>query len=56
MSKLYKSGRRANTITQKAISIRVDNDLLDWLKTKENKGRYINNLIRNDLQKNKNEM
>lgn len=52
MSKLYKSGRKANTITQKAISIRLDIDLLEWLQTKENKGRYINDLIRKDLMKN----
>lgn len=34
---------------QKMVSFRLDNDLAEWLDTKENKGRYINNLIRENM-------
>ena len=37
--------------TQKMMSFRVDNDLEEWLNQKPNKGRYINELIRADLDK-----
>lgn len=31
---------------QKMVSFRLDNDLAEWLDSKPNKGRYLNNLIR----------
>lgn len=31
---------------QKMVSFRLDNDLAEWLAGKPNKGRYLNNLIR----------
>lgn len=34
--------------SQKMMNFRLDLDLLDWLSTKPNKGRYINDLIRED--------
>lgn len=36
---------------QKMMSFKLDIDLLDWLKTFVNKGRYINTLIRLDKEK-----
>lgn len=38
--------------TQKMMSFRVDIDVLEWLKGVENKGRYINELIRADMAAN----
>lgn len=46
---LYKKGRKANTITQKPMSLKVDCDLLEWLARIPNKSRYINELIRKDM-------
>lgn len=37
--------------SQKMMAFRVDNDLLDWLDSQPNKGRYINNLIRTDKER-----
>ncbi len=37
--------------TQKMMSFRVDNEVLDWLESQPNKGRYINNLIADDMKK-----
>lgn len=36
--------------SQKTMSFRLDNDLLSWLSQQPNKGRYINELIRHDMQ------
>ena len=37
--------------SQKMMSFRVDNEVADWLNQQPNKGRYINNLIREDMEK-----
>ena len=37
--------------SQKMMAFRVDNDLLDWLNSQPNKGRYINELIRTDKER-----
>lgn len=37
--------------SQKLIAFRVDIDLLDWLKSQANMGRYINDLIRADKKR-----
>ena len=34
--------------TQKMMTFRCDNDNLEWLQSKPNKGRYINELIARD--------
>lgn len=34
--------------TQKMMTFRVDNEVIDWLQEQPNKGRYINNLIAAD--------
>ena len=46
-----KKGRVNGAITQKVYSFRLDGDLIDWLYRQPNKGRYINDLIRNDMDK-----
>lgn len=46
-----KEGAKHGTITQKMMSFRCDNDLQLWLESQQNKGRYINNLIREDMKK-----
>ena len=37
-------------ITQTPMKIYIDNDLVEYLNAQPNKTRYINTLIRNDLQ------
>ena len=39
------------TRTQKMFNFRLDNSLSNWLDSQPNKGRYLNDLIRNDIQK-----
>lgn len=49
MRKAYaKKGERS----QRTMSFRLDNELAEWLNEQTNKGRYINNLIRADMNKN----
>lgn len=38
------------TRTQKMMAFRVDNELIEWLDSQPNKGRYINNLIAADMK------
>jgi hypothetical protein len=49
---IKKGDNRTGRITQKMMSFRLDNDLEDYLGKQVNKGRYINNLIREDRDKN----
>lgn len=42
----YKSSKRGDGRTQKRIGVAIDSELEDWLNTKPNKNRYINELIR----------
>lgn len=44
-----KKGERSQTM----VSFRLDNELQDWMRQQRNKGRYINNLIAADYEKNK---
>ena len=46
-----KKGRVNGSRTQKVYSFRLDGDLIEWLYRKPNKGRYLNNLIRDDMNK-----
>lgn len=46
-----KKGRVNGSRTQKVYSFRLDGDLIEWLYRQPNKGRYLNNLIRNDMEK-----
>lgn len=50
-SQVRKKGRVNGSITQKVYSFRLDGDLIDWLYRQPNKGRYINDLIRDDMDK-----
>ena len=46
MKKVYApAGQRS----QKMLTFRCDNDLLTWLSKQPNKGRYINDVIRQDM-------
>lgn len=36
--------------TQKMMTFRADNENVEWLNTKPNKGRYINDLIKADRE------
>lgn len=49
---IKKGNNRPGRITQKMLSFRLDNDLEAYLGKQVNKGRYINNLIREDRDKN----
>lgn len=46
-----KKGRVNGSRTQKVYSFRLDEDLIGWLDLHQNKGRYLNELIRNDFRK-----
>ena len=35
--------------TQKPFTFRVDNEISEWLESKPNKGRYLNDLVRADM-------
>ena len=49
---LIRKGRnRPNRITQKMMSFRLDIENIEYLNTKVNKGRYINELIQADRMK-----
>lgn len=47
----YKFSKRGNGRTQKRIGVAIDCEMEDWLNTKTNKNRYINGLIRQDLER-----
>ncbi len=48
---IYRSQTRKGTgRTQKRIGMAVDADLMDWLDKQPNKARYINGLIRQDME------
>lgn len=40
--------------SQKLMTFRIDNDKIEYLNTKTNKGRYINDLIEKDILENVN--
>lgn len=44
-----KKGRVNGQVTQTMTSFRVDADVVDYLKSKPNRGRFINELIRTDM-------
>lgn len=48
-----KKGRVNGQITQIMTSFRVDSDVVDYLKSKPNRGRFLNELIRIDMLNNK---
>ncbi|MGM9928710.1 MAG: hypothetical protein ACI35P_12250 [Bacillus sp. (in: firmicutes)] len=48
-----KKGRVNGLITQIMTSFRVDADVVDYLKSKPNRGRFLNELIRIDMLNNK---
>lgn len=50
-SRIRKEYRKADGRTQKMVSFRLDNELLYWLESQQNKGRYLNELIREDMER-----
>lgn len=44
-----KKGRVNGKVTQIMTSFRVDADVVDYLKSKPNRGRYLNDLVRTDM-------
>ena len=49
-----KKGRVNGQVTQIMTSFRVDEDVVDYLKSKPNRGRFLNELIRIDMLNSKN--
>lgn len=50
----YKTGAVYGAgVTQTRFHMHVDNDLMEWLNQQVNKSRYINNLIREDMNRSK---
>lgn len=47
---IKKGDNRTGRITQKMMSFRLDIENIDYLNTKANKGRYINELIQKDRE------
>lgn len=47
-----KKGRVNGQVTQIMTSFRVDADVVDYLKSKPNRGRYLNDLVRTDMMNN----
>lgn len=45
---IRKEGKKRGVTTQKMVTFRCDLDNIEWLETKVNKGRYINDLIAKD--------
>lgn len=41
------------TRTQKMVSFRADNEIAEYLESKQNKGRYLNELVRTDMMREK---
>lgn len=48
-----KKGRVNGLVTQTMTSFRVDADVVDYLKSKPNRGRFLNDLIRTDMSNSK---
>lgn len=49
--RIRKAEIKRGMLTQKMINFRCDNENVEWLQTKANKGRYINDLIAEDRKK-----
>lgn len=47
---MKKRKKQAGVITQKAISVRIDMDLWEFLQLQRNKNRFINDCIRKVLK------
>lgn len=46
------NGIKRGVVRQKLTTFRLDNDNALWLDSQSNKGRYLNELIREDRRKN----
>lgn len=50
MERIRKASIKRGTISQVPFSFRLDSDLQDYLNSKPNKGRFINNVIRDAME------
>lgn len=46
-SRLRKEGIKRGQVTQRLMAFRIDNDIAEWLDSKPNKSRYVNETLRN---------
>lgn len=51
--KVRKGGQIKGVRTQKMMSFRVDNDVLEWLNSFPYKGRYINQILYREMMRQK---
>lgn len=49
--RIRKTEIKRGMLSQKMVNFRCDNENVEWLQTKQNKGRYINDLIAEDRKK-----
>ena len=49
--RMRKTDIKKGVVNQKMVSFRCDIDCIEWLMSKPNKGRYINELIKADMCK-----
>ena len=49
-ARLRKAGITRGVRTQKMMTFRLDADLVDYLETKDNKGRFINDCLRSRMK------
>lgn len=49
--RIRKEYKKADGRTQKMVSFRLDNELGEWFASHENKGRYLNELVRQDMER-----
>lgn len=47
---LRMAGTKRGVVRQKMMSFRLDGDLVAYLETKPNKGRFINDLVRQKMK------
>lgn len=45
-----KAGIKRGVRTQRTATFRIDNDIMDWLQTKGNKGRFVNETLRSRME------
>ena len=49
--RLRKPYRKADGVSQKMMNFRLDNELVAWVESQPNRGRYLNTLIAADMKK-----
>lgn len=49
--RLRKTYRKSDGVSQKMMNFRLDNELVAWVESQPNRGRYLNKLIEADMKK-----